>query len=433
MSEPVASRKVFSVTEVSGLVSGMLKEFFGDVWVEGEVSGFRAYPSGHLYFTLKDEQSQLSAVCFRSAAQKLKFRPEDGLQVVAHGRLDLYAASGKFQLVCDTMEPKGLGALQKAFEQLKQRLAAEGLFAEERKRPLPALVRTLGVVTSEAGAAIHDMLRTLRLHRAKLRVVLFPAQVQGEGAAESIAEGIRVLNERGDVDGIIVGRGGGSLEDLWAFNEEAVARAIAGSRAPVVSGVGHEVDFTIADFVADVRAATPTAAAQLIAAPWEELEVRLAEAHRSMTEGVERTLAEREQQLQRLVERIAALAQAWLLRTTRTLQGLNLRLARSEPGVRLQQQRLRTTQLAMRLVRLVEQDMNRHRNRLAQVAGKLDALSPLASLGRGYAICRKPDGTVVSRVAQVRVGEQVKVKVADGRLDCRVEQVAGDGQHGGDT
>jgi exodeoxyribonuclease VII large subunit len=440
----MSSRKVLSVTEVTRFVSGMLKEYFDEVWVEGEVSGCRAYPSGHVYFTLKDEQSQLQAVCFRSAAAKLRFHPEDGLLVVAHGRLDLYAASGKLRMVADWMEPTGLGALQKAFEQLKRKLAAEGLFAEERKKPLPELVRTLGIVTSPAGAAIHDMLKTLRLHRARLAVLVYPAQVQGEGAAEQIAQGIGALNERG-VECIIVGRGGGSLEDLWAFNEEVVARAIAGSGAPVISGVGHEVDFTIADFVADVRAATPTAAAQLVARPWEELEVRLTEAGGALVELAEQALAERERQLDRLlrdrafevvrrrlleargrVERAAdsaaAGAQAWVNRLVRWSSIVNQRLSAQEPGLRLTRHRGRMRELVLVMERAALAGLGLDRSRFAQAAARLDTLSPIASLGRGYAVCQKVDGAVVVRVSQVRSGDKVSVRVSDGRLDCGVER-----------
>lgn len=424
----------------------MLREFFDDVLVEGEISNFKAYPSGHFYFALKDSEAQLQAVCFRSAATKLRFRPEDGLLVVARGRLDIYQASGKFQLVVDWMEPRGAGVLQKAFEQLKKKLAAEGLFAEERKRPLPKLIRRLGIVTSPAGAAIHDMLRTLRLHRAPVEVFLAPTQVQGEGAAEQIAGAVRLLNERGGIDAIIVGRGGGSFEDLWPFNEEVVARAIAGSQLPVISAVGHEVDFTIADFVADVRAATPTAAAQLVTVGWDELRRELVESYEAAVAGIEQLLAEaglrleslvrdrafevlrtRLAEARQLVERQAGLAERSVRQRTQTVlarwNGLSRRLAGQHPGVRLSRQRVRLQAQVERLERGPTRLVADTRFRLGSAAGKLDALSPLASLGRGYAICQKPDGTVVTRTAQVAPGDSVGVRLSDGRLACDVRGV----------
>jgi exodeoxyribonuclease VII large subunit len=444
--EAAAARKVLTVSQVNALVAGMLGEYFSDVWVEGEISNFRAYASGHLYFALKDEGSQLQAVCFRHSAQRLKFRLEDGLQVVAHGRLEVYQLTGKYQIILDTIEPKGLGALQKAFEQLKRKLEKEGLFAPERKRPLPSLPCTVGIVTSPSGAAIHDMLRTLRLHKARLNVILYPAQVQGEGAAEQIAEGVAVLCARPEVDVIIVGRGGGSIEDLWPFNEEVVARAIASSRVPVISGVGHETDFTIADFVADVRAATPTAAAQLVAKTWEELEVRLRDLAAQLLEAAEQVLFEKQQAIDELarhrafelmaghlaeldhrVERLMgtaeSLARSSLGNAKALLADLNLRLNRQNPVARVLRQKLALQTLADRLDKPGLALISRYSVRLGQAGARLDALSPLASLGRGYSICLKPDGTVVSRTGQVETGEGVRLRVSDGGIDCRVERV----------
>jgi exodeoxyribonuclease VII large subunit len=423
----------------------MLGEYFSDVWIEGEVSNFKAYPSGHLYFALKDEGSQLQAVCFRHSAQRLKFALEDGLLVVGHGRLDVYQPSGKYQVILDTIEPKGLGALQKAFEQLKRKLEKEGLFASERKRALPPLPRTVGIVTSPAGAAIHDMLRTLRLHKAHVKVVLFPAQVQGEGAAEQIAEGISTLSARPEIDVLIVSRGGGSIEDLWPFNEEVVARAICASRVPVISGVGHETDFTIADFVADVRAATPTAAAQLVAQGWEELEARLAEHAGNLLEAVQRLMLDKEQALDELVShrafdmisaRLAELgfrierAAAAIERTVRAklrerlamLTGATEGLHRQNPVARVLRRRVALQNLAARLEKPVLALLSRQGARLGQAGAGLDVLSPLASLGRGYSICLKPDGSVVSRTGQVTNGEDVRLRVSDGSIDCRVER-----------
>jgi exodeoxyribonuclease VII large subunit len=440
-----AQRKVLTVSQVNGLVAGMLGEYFSDVWIEGEVSNFKAYPSGHLYFALKDEGSQLQAVCFRHSASRLKFALEDGLLVVGHGRLEVYQPSGKYQVILDTIEPKGLGALQKAFEQLKRKLEKEGLFAAERKRALPPLPRTVGIVTSPAGAAIHDMLRTLRLHKAHVKVVLFPAQVQGEGAAAQIAEGVATLSARPEIDVVIVGRGGGSIEDLWPFNEEVVARAIAGSRVPVISGVGHETDFTIADFVADVRAATPTAAAQLVAEAWEKLETRLADLAAQLLENLQQVLFEKEQavdglarhrafelmaarlaelghKVERMTGRVEGSTRTRLSDAVAALAALDERLNRQNPVARVLRRKVALQNLAARLEKPVLAFLSRQGARLGQAGAGLDVLSPLASLGRGYSICLKPDGSVVSRTGQVGPGENVRLRVSDGSIDCCVER-----------
>src|SRR5262245_30244611 len=261
---PDAGRRVFTVSELTRAVKNTLEGRFGGLWVEGEISNLRVHTSGHVYFTLKDDEAQVRAVLFRGRMRRVRFEPADGLHVLAFGRLEVYAVRGEYQLVCDVLEPKGLGALQLAFEQLKARLAAEGLFDAARKRPLPVLPRRVGLVTSPTGAAVRDFLRVVTRRFAGLQVLVCPVRVQGDTAAGEIAEALATLNRRGDLDVIVVARGGGSLEDLWAFNEEAVARAIAASKIPVISAVGHETDVTIADFVADLRAPTPSAAAELV-------------------------------------------------------------------------------------------------------------------------------------------------------------------------
>src|SRR5579863_5086030 len=264
-------RKIFRVSELSREIRNRLERDFPDLWVTGEISNLRSAPSGHYYFTLKDQNAQLRAVCFRGQARYLKFKPEDGLSVIARGQLTIYEARGEYQLVVEFLEPAGLGALQLAFEQLKANLAGEGLFEAARKKPLPVLPRTIGVVTSPTGAVIRDILRVLKRRFRNMNVLLYPVKVQGEGAAKEISEGIEYFNRHTLVDVMIVARGGGSLEDLWAFNEEVVARAIASSKIPVISAVGHETDFTIADFVADLRAPTPSAAAELVIQAKSEL------------------------------------------------------------------------------------------------------------------------------------------------------------------
>src|SRR5712691_8643910 len=296
--------RVLTVTQLAALVRETLEGGVGRVWVAGEISNLRPAPSGHVYFTLKDEQSQLGAVLFRSAAQVLAFRPADGMEVLVSARVGLYPPRGALQLYVDTMEPRGLGALQLAFEQLKARLGAEGLFAAGRKRPLPRFPRAVGIVTALGGAVIHDMRTVLLARWPSTRVVVCPVRVQGPGAAREVAAGIEDLNRLGGVDVLIVGRGGGTLEDLWAFNEEVVARAIAASAVPVVSAVGHEGDFTIADFVADVRAPTPTAAAALVVPDRIDVAGALARAEDGLRRGLARRVGQARERLVTLDRRL---------------------------------------------------------------------------------------------------------------------------------
>lgn len=449
----VPARKILTVSQVNALVAEMLDQFFADIWVSGEVSNAKYYESGHVYFTLKDNESQIAAVCFRDSARRLKFRLEDGMQVLAHGRLEVYVPYGKYQIIVDTIEPRGVGALQQAFEQLKQKLEKEGLFAPERKRPLPVLPRVIGIVTSPSGAAIRDMIKTLRLQRAHCRVLLYPVQVQGEGAAEQIVRALAGLNRRQDVEVIILGRGGGSIEDLWPFNEEAVARAIAASRIPVVTGIGHEVDYTIADFVADYRAATPTAAAQKVAQGWFELAQRFEQAERQLIDAVEGLLFHLEQQIDELTQHRAFELVARRVREARhrielwqaemravmhrlfgirqeALNRLSVRLSRQNPAVKIRHGMMELTELRRRLYQTIVGLVGSLSTRLAGLAGTLDALSPLASLARGYALCFRTDGTLVRQVGQVTAGEDVVVRVSDGRLECQIREIVPGGEDG---
>ncbi|NPV13707.1 exodeoxyribonuclease VII large subunit [candidate division WOR-3 bacterium] len=440
----VPANKIYSVYQINRMVDDRLRSDFSDIWVVGEVSNFKAYPSGHLYFVLKDERSQIQAICFRESAQRLKFQLKDGDLIIGHGRVEVYVPNGRYQLILDTIEPKGLGALQRAFEELKRKLEKEGLFKAERKRPIPKLPRVIGIVTSPVGAAIHDMLRTLELHHAHLKVLIYPVPVQGEGAAEQIARAIWDMNTIDEVELLIVGRGGGSWEDLWPFNEEVVARAIAGSRVPVVTGIGHEVDWTIADFVADFRAATPTAAAAVVARGWEEFEQRLDDLWPRMNERVQEFIFEREQEIEALIKhrgfelvyrRLSeAQYQIELLmnvfsrvvnqKINTCFQDLNLRverLNRQNPVARVMQWRVMLETFSSRLDKGFSNIKTPLEARLTKAAVSLDALSPLAQLARGYAICQKPDGGVVMRVDDVQLEDEVKVRVADGRLDCQVK------------
>jgi exodeoxyribonuclease VII large subunit len=440
-----AAPRLLTVSQLVARVRDALDGGVGAVWVAGEVSGLRRQPSGHVYFTLKDEQCQVAAVMFRSAAQVLPFRPADGMDVVCHGRVGVYPARGALQLYVETMEPRGLGALQLAFEQLKARLGAEGLFAPERKRPLPRWPRCVGLVTAPGGAAIHDMRTVLRRRWPLVRVVVRPVRVQGTGAAREIAAAIADLNRLGDVDVLVVGRGGGSLEDLWAFNEEVVARAIAASAVPVVSAVGHEVDFTIADFVADARAPTPTAAAALVVPDRAEVAAGVARAEEALRTALARRLGgarERVRFLERRLgdpaRRVADVGQrldelagrarralgrrlAW---EEREVAGLAARLAQSGPAPRLSRTTDRLAAVAERLRFALAVRVRHARGDVERAASRLDALSPLACLGRGYAIVRRGDarGPVVTDATTLAPGDAVTLVLHRGGARARIEE-----------
>ncbi|HEV8663323.1 MAG TPA: exodeoxyribonuclease VII large subunit [Candidatus Methylomirabilis sp.] len=400
--EPAAPH-VYTISALTAELKALLEGTYPTLWVEGEVSNFKHHASGHMYFTLKDAGSQIRAVMFRTANRGLKFRPEDGLSVLVRASLGVYEPRGEYQLYVEHMEPKGLGALQLAFEQLKARLAAEGLFDEARKRPIPRLPRRIGIVTSPSGAAIRDMLNIIDRRFANVEVVIYPARVQGEEAAGEIAAGIEVLNARGDLDVLIVGRGGGSIEDLWAFNEERVARAIAASKVPVISAVGHETDFTIADFVADLRAPTPSAAAELVVAHKAELAQRLDD----LTSRLETALRHR--------------VEAGRQRLTSLARHLGL----VSPVERVRRQRERVAAAAETLWGAIRTRVKLWEGDLRALAGKLESLSPLAILARGYSITRLlPDLRIVKDAGAVRPGEAVSVLLHRGSLACRVESTA---------
>jgi exodeoxyribonuclease VII large subunit len=416
-----AERAVLSVSQLTEQLRQAVEERFPAVWVEGEISNFRLYGSGHAYFTLKDESAQLRAVLFRNRGRRLRFEPGDGQHVLAFGSLEVYAQRGEYQLVVELLEPRGLGALQLAFEQLKRRLTAEGLFEAGRKRRLPHFPRRIGIVTSPSGAAVRDMLRIIGRRFAGLRIVIAPCRVQGEGAAQEIAQGVADLNGLGDVDVIIVGRGGGSLEDLWAFNEEVVARAIAASKAPVISAVGHEVDFTIADFVADVRAATPSHAAELVVSDKQAIAEAVLVLRQRLTRAAVRPLRDLERRVDDLGARLLRAGRGAHRRAGHRVELLAARLRAAGPVARLRADRHRLERLAARL----EADMGRQlahaRHRVGAAAGRLDSLSPLGVLSRGYSIARALDGRVIRRAGEVRIGEALHVLLYEGGLDCRVE------------
>jgi exodeoxyribonuclease VII large subunit len=443
---PVLTRRVLTVTELTLRVRDLLETELFEVWVEGELSNCRPWNTGHLYFTLKDASTQIRGVIFRSALRLLRFKPVDGLRVVARGRISVYEPKGEYQLVCEHLEPHGVGGLQLAFDQLKQRLEKEGLFAADRKRPLPVLPRTIGVVTSLDGAAVRDIVKVLSRRDANLRVLIRPARVQGEGAADEIARALRALGAVPAVDVVIVGRGGGSIEDLWAFNEEVVARAIARSPVPVISAVGHETDTTIADFVADRRAPTPSAAAEIVVSAREELRqrigrlgVRLRAASRSRVQALSRRVhqlsgrpalaglpgrvALRARHASELRHALTHLVRANVAAQTRRLQQIDRRLEGRAPGRRLAAIRTRLVAAEGRLDGAMARRRHHADARMRGLAGRLSSLSPLAVLARGYAVCWNQDRTSVVRdSAAVHPGEQVRVTLARGELECEVRQ-----------
>lgn len=450
-------RRPLTVSELTQQVRAAVETRFRSVWVEGEVSNFRAHSSGHWYFTIKDETAQLRATCFRNTNRAIRFRPSDGLQVRARGRLTVYEPRGEYELDVEGLDPVGAGALRVAFEQMRERLSSEGLFDEGRKRELPLFPRRIGVVTSTSGAAIRDILTVISRRTRTVDVLIAPARVQGEGAALEIVRAIELLNryhleaikqgraEDAGVDAIIVGRGGGSIEDLWAFNEEMVARAIAASAIPVISAVGHETDTTIADFAADVRAATPSAAAELVAAREDELEAlvfnltrdllrairfrlmdersRVAEA--AMSQGFDdvrarlRTtgaaLAEASHRLETLVNRATA-------RAHRRADALACRLSPARLAARVAESRVRFAVACAALDAAKRARLDDGRARLAVAVASLDALSPLAVLQRGFALAHDSEGRLVRDARALKVGDTLNLRLAAGTVLARVEK-----------
>jgi exodeoxyribonuclease VII large subunit len=414
-------RRILSVSQLVNDVKREIEIRFKDLWVKGEISNLRIPPSGHLYFTLKDSDAQLKAVCFRTQSRLLKFQPEDGMDVIARGSVSVYQPRGEFQLVVELLEPAGRGALQVAFEQLKDRLQKQGFFDPDRKKPLPLFPTRVGVVTSPTGAAIQDILRILNRRNSVVSVLLFPAKVQGAGAAEEVARGIQYLNTRRDIDVIIVGRGGGSLEDLWAFNEEIVAQAIYESRIPIISAVGHEIDFTIADFVADLRAPTPSAAAEIVSAARSELCHKVDAFTGRAGQAVRLLLAEKRRRLEQLASNRAFVdAQSRLRFYLQRLDDLTGRLLRVFPsGVAPIKDKLerRHQDLAVRMERYLQE----RTIRLANLDRQLHAYSPLSVLERGYAIVTIMDRVVVRDPGQLADGQSLKVRVAKGEFRARKE------------
>jgi exodeoxyribonuclease VII large subunit len=443
-----ASRRTLTVSELTVRVRDLLEAELSEIWVEGELSNCKIWNTGHLYFTLKDDRSQLRGFMFKSSLRYLKFKPTDGTRVIARGKITVYEPKGEYQLVCEHLEPQGLGALQLAFEQLKKRLQQEGLFDQARKRPLPTLPRKIGIVTSLEGAAIRDIIKVLRRRYANAHLVVAPARVQGADAAPDIARALRQIGRVPGVDVVIVGRGGGSIEDLWAFNEEMVARAIGRVPVPVISAVGHETDVTIADFVADVRAPTPSAAAELVVTRKDDfcgridrLRDRLRAAARGGVQGRSRhvhmidgrpafagfagRVAMRGRHASEVSHALVRVMRGQLVTRTRHLQQIERQLAAFDAGRRLGNLRTRLVAADGRLVGAATRRHDGAKSTLREVAGRLDSLSPLAVLARGYAVAWDGDKTRILRDAStVAAGESVRVTLSRGELECEVRSTS---------
>jgi exodeoxyribonuclease VII large subunit len=436
-------RKVYTVSDLTQEVRKLLEPHFLDVWVTGEVSNCRAASSGHLYFTLKDHNAQLRVVCFRNQARYLKFKPQDGVSLIARGRLTLYEARGEYQLLAEFLEPAGFGALQLAFEQLKEKLSAEGLFEPARKKPLPVLPRTVGVVTSPTGAVIRDIVRVLRRRFVNMNLILFPARVQGDGASEQIIRGIRYFNQKCLVDVLIVGRGGGSLEDLWAFNEEPVARAIASSKIPVISAVGHETDFTIADFVADLRAPTPSAAAEMVVRRKQDFALEVRNHQRRLVHAIRFKLSQSrevwmEMKMHRIFQTLPGKLRARMQEldelTLRAERVLRVRLSRSREnwlrasaGVLsldfrrfLDLRRVRVEGATRKLNAELARNLIARRGRLEHVRAVLRERNPELILSRGYSIARDMAGNILRDSSTVPLQSEISIRLAHGELGATV-------------
>ncbi len=419
---PEPETDVLSVSELNRTVRALIEGAFSTLWVGGEIGNWKRAGSGHCYFTLKDDSAEVRCVMWRGEASRLPMDPEDGMEVRIFGQPTLYEARGSYQLVVRKLEAAGEEGLWRlAFEKLRARLLEEGLLAPERKRPLPRFPRTVGVVTSTTGAALRDILTVLRRRAPWTRVLVMGARVQGEGAAHEISEAVRAMGSRGDVDVLIVGRGGGSMEDLWAFNEEPVARALAECPVPVVSAVGHEVDVTISDLVADLRAPTPSAAAEAVVPDVEPLRRQLGEVQLRLRRALQAAVERRHR---RIADAPRRLAQALQARTRPLAHRVEVARHGLERGVRLVlADRVRRTQVTDRLERAVDAQLRRLRSEMGTLAGRLEALSPLATLKRGYAIPVDGRGRVLRRRADFGTVERFELRVSDGRIGCKVEDI----------
>jgi exodeoxyribonuclease VII large subunit len=440
-----AERHTWTVRELVAAARTRLEQEYGDIWVEGEISNFRAHDSGHLYFTLKDQSAQIRVVMFRSSARLLRFRPENGMQVVARGRVTIYEERGELQISAEYLEPKGAGALQIAFEQLKSKLEAEGLFESIRKKPIPVLPRRIGIVTSPQAAALRDILNILQRRHDTANVLIFPAQVQGEAAPLEVMAGINYFNKAGNVDVIIVARGGGSAEDLAAFNHEGLARAVANSNVPIISAVGHETDFTILDFVADLRAPTPSAAAELVIRSRQEIDEQLQGLHHRLAKAIRYHLLMARQNLTELAQHGAFGRMMDLIhRRQQRRDDLVHRLTQAQRNIlEKHRRRFETLSSAVRhydvrrvlsgirkdldaritaMVSATRNSLLERKVRLERIDTALQALSPLAILERGYALVFDASGKLLKDAAKVKTGDEISARLAKGTVEATVKR-----------
>ncbi|ENM5761624.1 exodeoxyribonuclease VII large subunit [Vibrio mimicus] len=439
MSSSLANRNIYTVSRLNAEVRLLLENEMGIVWLVGEISNFSAPVSGHWYLTLKDSQAQVKCAMFKGNNRLVNFKPQNGQQVLVKARLSLYEPRGDYQIILESMQPEGDGRLQQQFEQLKMLLAAEGLFAQTRKKALPENPRCVGIITSRTGAALHDILHVLKRRDPNLPVVIYPTLVQGEDAAIQIAQAIGRANSRAECDVLIVGRGGGSLEDLWCFNHEIVARTIAASDIPIISAVGHEIDVTIADFVADVRAPTPSAAAELVSRDNRHKQQALHQWQAKLASGMRHYLAQQHTQFARIQHKLDKQhPQARLERQQQQLDELSLRLEQkihqrlatqqqrwdrlshkiqlNSPTHLIRQQRFNLLQQEQRLTQLIQHHLIQSRHQLALLSEKMDAVSPLATLARGYSVTRTAQGELVRQSAQVKPGDTLVTQLMDGEI-----------------
>ncbi|KOC88220.1 exodeoxyribonuclease VII large subunit [Winslowiella iniecta] len=441
------SANIFTVSRLNTTVRKLLEMEMGQIWLSAEISNFSQPSSGHWYFTLKDDGAQVRCAMFRNSNRRVTFRPQNGQQVLVRASITLYEPRGDYQLIAESMQPAGDGLLQQQFEQLKQRLAAEGLFDQQFKQPLPDPARQVGVITSATGAALHDVLRVLHRRDPSLPVIIYPTQVQGADAPASLVRAIELANQRGECDVLIVGRGGGSLEDLWSFNDERVARAIFASRIPVVSAVGHETDVTIADFVADLRAPTPSAAAELVSRNQIErlrqlqsqqqrmemaLDYYLAQKQRAFTQLHHRLqqqhpqlrLARQQTSLFRLQRRLDDAMQSRLRQSLRQQERIEQRLAAQQPQGRLHRAQQQLQQWQYRLQQGMQSQLSRDKQRFGTLAAQLEGVSPLATLARGFSVTTAGDGQVVRKTRQIKRGDTLKTRLDDGWVESQVTRVS---------
>ncbi|MCK3657605.1 exodeoxyribonuclease VII large subunit [Pasteurellaceae bacterium Pebbles2] len=439
-------QNIYSVSQLNGAVRNALEGEFGAVWLTGEISNFTQPVSGHWYLTLKDENAQVRCAMWRMKTTRVSFRPQNGMQVLVRAGVSLYEPRGDYQLIIESMHPAGEGLLQQQFEQLKMKLAAEGLFAQNLKKNLPHFCKTLGVVTSPTGAALQDILQILKRRDPNLKVVIYPTQVQGKDAANEIAQMIELANQRQEVDVLIVGRGGGSLEDLWCFNEEIVARAIFNSTIPIISAVGHEIDVTIADFVADLRAPTPSAAAELVSRNQDELFKQLDYQHQRLTMAFDRLFAEKHQLLQhwllrlqhqhpnaqlkiqqqrtiQLEQRLISVMQRIMEKNRHNFTALYQRLDNNPLPHLLQKQQQHLQQLKVRLNFELNSRLTNKQHQLAHLCARMDSLSPLKVLARGYSIAENAQGKAISSIQQVHLGEPLQTRIADGVIISTIQKI----------